>query len=194
MNIHQMQISYSSQEDRLVMNINSTEGEEMRLFLTRRIVVSFWDIINQTINHSLLNKPELNDIRKMASDPATTSESGKEPTPQQMQQEMAHQAEHQNIINESDYETPFSAGNKFPMGEVPILIEKITINVYENSNIALIFVSTDGQDINLNLNPQLLHNILDLLIRVMPSTEWNIGLMDNSNLLITEAKESLALH
>ncbi|WXU00268.1 MAG: hypothetical protein Ctma_0980 [Catillopecten margaritatus gill symbiont] len=193
MNIHQMQISYSSQEDRLVMSVNSVEGEEMRLFLTRRIVTSFWDILNQTINHSLLNKPELNDMEpsiptSMMVDP------DKEATPQQMQQQMEHQVEHQNIINESDYATPFNAGNKFPMGEAPILIEKITINVYENNNIALIFTGTDEQDINLNLNPQLLHNILDLLIRVMPSTEWNISLMDNSTLLITENKESLVLH
>ncbi len=193
MNIHQMQISYSNQEDRLVMNINSAEGEEIRLFLTRRIVVSFWDILNQTINHSLINKPDLNDMEKTPVVPITLA-SGKESTPQQMQQQMEHQAEHQNIINKSDYTTPFNTGNTFPIGETPILIDKITINVYENTNIALIFASADGQDINLNLNSQLLHNILDLLIRVMPSTEWDIGSMDGSGLLITEPQKGLALH
>jgi len=192
MNIHQMQISYSSQEDRLVMNINSVEGEEMRLFLTRRIVASFWDILNQTINHSLVDKPKLSDMKSESTQ--MMSEPGKELTPQQMQQEMERQVGHQNIINESDYETPFNAGNKFPMGEAPILIDKITINVYENSNITLIFANTASQEINLNLNFQLLHNILDLLIKVMPSTEWNIGSMGASNLFIAETQKSLALH
>jgi hypothetical protein len=42
------------------------------------------------------------------------------------------------------------------MGEVPILIAKITINTYENNNTTLIFESDNGQNINLNLDPQLL--------------------------------------
>jgi hypothetical protein len=39
-------------------------------------------------------------------------------------------------------------GNKFPMGEAPILIAKITINTYENNNTTLIFESDNGQNIN----------------------------------------------
>jgi hypothetical protein len=38
---------------------------------------------------------------------------GKEATLKQMEQ----QIHHQNIINESDYKTPFNTGDKFPMGE-----------------------------------------------------------------------------
>ncbi|BAS68219.1 hypothetical protein [Bathymodiolus septemdierum thioautotrophic gill symbiont] len=188
MNIHQIQISYSDQEDRLLMSINSTENEEMRLFLTRRIVTSFLDILNQTISHSLLNKPELNNMEKSACEP------DKELTPQQMQQQMAHQAKHQHIVDESDYATPFNTGNKFPMGEVPILVVKITINIHQDNNVSFVFVNTDGEDINFNLNPQLLHNILDLLAKVLPSTEWNIGLLDKNNLLIAESEKNLILH
>jgi hypothetical protein len=45
-------------------------------------------------------------------------------------------------------------------------VEKVTINVYENNNTALIFESNNGQNINLNLTPQLLLNLSDLLIRI----------------------------
>jgi hypothetical protein len=65
MNIHQMQISYSAQEDRIILNINSKENEEMRLLLTRRIVTSFWDILNRTITHTLTNEPKLNDMQEI---------------------------------------------------------------------------------------------------------------------------------
>jgi hypothetical protein len=41
---------------------------------------------------------------------------------------MEQQIHHQNIINESDYKTPFNTGDKFPMGEAPILVEKITFD------------------------------------------------------------------
>jgi tetratricopeptide (TPR) repeat protein len=73
-----------------------------------------------------------------------------------------------------DYKTPFNTGDKFPMGEAPILVEKITINTYENGNIVFIFESTHEKDMRLNLNLQILHNLSDLLARVMPITEWNI--------------------
>ncbi|MBA5249534.1 hypothetical protein MNB_SUP05-SYMBIONT-4-1382 [hydrothermal vent metagenome] len=188
MNIHQMQISYSPQEDRLILRINSKENEEMRLFFTRRIVTSFWDILNQTINHSLEHHPVLNDMDNASAD------LGNESARQQMQQQMQQQIHHQDIINESDYATPFNDGNKFPMGETPTLVEKITINAYENGNIKLIFVSDTDKNIDLNLNQSLLHNLSDLLSRVIPSTEWNIGLMGESNVFITEEKKNLSLH
>jgi hypothetical protein len=54
----------------------------------------------------------------------------KEATLKQMEQ----QIQYQDMIENSSHETPFNNGNKFPMGEVPILIAKITINTYENNN------------------------------------------------------------
>ena len=189
MNIHQMQISYSAQEDRIILNINSKENEEMRLLLTRRIVTSFWDILNRTITHTLTNEPKLNDMQEIpvASIPQNA---GKEATLKQMEQ----QIHHQNIINESDYKTPFNTGDTFPMGEAPILVEKITINTYENDNIVFIFESTHEKDMRLNLNLQILHNLSDLLARVMPITEWNIELTEGINALICENQNKLALH
>jgi hypothetical protein len=35
---------------------------------------------------------------------------------------MEQQIQHQDMIEKSDYETPFNNGNKFPMGETPILV------------------------------------------------------------------------
>lgn len=189
MNIHQMQISYSSQEDRLIMGINSKNNEEMRLFLTRRIVVSFWNILKQTIDHSLTRQPVLNDKPQ-----PTPVKSSTKLEKQSAHQKMQQQIQHQNIINNSDYDTPFTAGNKFPIGETPILVEKITINAYENDNITLIFTNAAKKEVNLSLNLQLLHNISDLLIKVMPNTGWGIELSDKSNLLILEEGNRSILH
>lgn len=188
MNIHQMQISYSHQEDRLILRINSKENEEMRLFLTRRIVTSFWDILNQTIEHSLQQQPALNDMDN------ASANLGSESAYQKMQQQMQQQIHHQDIINENDYATPFNDGNKFPMGETPTLVENITIHAYEDGNIKLIFASNTDKNIDLNLNQTLLHSLSDLLSKVIPSTEWNIGLVGESNVFITEEKKNLSLH
>jgi hypothetical protein len=80
------------------------------------------------------------------------------------------------------------------MGETPILVEKITINAYKNNNTTLIFEGDNEQNINLNLNPQLLLNLSNLLTKVMPSTDWNIGSIEKNNTLICENQNKLALH
>jgi hypothetical protein len=49
----------------------------------------------------------------------------KEATLKQMEQ----QIQYQDMIENSSHKTPFNNGNKFPMGEAPILIAKITINI-----------------------------------------------------------------
>ena len=107
---------------------------------------------------------------------------------------MEQQIQHQDMIEKSDYETPFNNGNKLPMGETPILVEKITINAYKNNNTTLIFEGDNEQNINLNLNPQLLLNLSNLLTKVMPSTDWNIGSIEKNNTLICENQNKLALH
>ena len=186
-------MSYSKQEDRIIMSINNKENEEIRLFLTRRIVTSFWDILNRTIDHTLVNKPKLNDMQKTPVTPTPPS-AGEKATPKQMKQQMEQQIHHQNIINKGDYKTPFNQGEKFPMSEAPILIKKITINTYENGNIVFVFGSVHGQDINLNLNLQILHSLSDLLTKVLPATEWNIGSMNETNMMIDEEKNNTVLH
>ncbi len=183
MNIHQMQMSYLTQEDRLILSINSQDKEEFRLFLTRRIIISFWDILNRTITHSLSTHTTPDDL-------LTIPESQQ----QQMEQKITQKIQHRHIIEKDDYETPFNNGNKFPMGEIPILVEKITVNVYENTKIVLIFESNQSQNISLNLTPQLLYNLSDLLIKVMPSTDWNINLVGENNILASENKDKSLLH
>lgn len=190
MNIYQVQMSYSAQEDRIIMSINSRANEEMRLFLTRRIVTLFWDIINRTIEHTLVNKPKLNDIQKIPVAPIPLS-TGKKETLKEIEQEIYHQ----NIINESNYTTPFNKGKKFPVGETPILVEKITINTYGNSNIVFVFESIQGKNISLNLNFQILHNLSDLLVKVMAVTDWNIASMNKINMMVVhEEKNNASLH
>jgi hypothetical protein len=97
MNIHQMQMSYLTQEDRLILSINSQDKEEFRLFLTRRIIISFWDILNRTITHSLSAHATPDDL-------LTIPESQK----QQMEQKITQQIQYRHIIEKDDYETPFN--------------------------------------------------------------------------------------
>lgn len=195
MNIYQIQIAYLDQEDRLVLSINSKENEEIRLFLTRRIVVIFLKMLNQTIEYVLNTKVELDDIKESEISDINIPKGvlGKA-AHQQMEKQMQNQMHHQNIVNESNYDTPFNSGDKFPIGESPVLVSKVTINIDKSDNIALILSATNNKDINLDINEQILHNLSDVLIKVMPVTNWNIGLTNTKGLLTTEEQSNLVLH
>ena len=47
MQIHQLSVSYQAEQDRLLLRVSSTGGEEMRLWLTRRLMLGFWPLISQ---------------------------------------------------------------------------------------------------------------------------------------------------
>jgi hypothetical protein len=44
MQIHQLQMSYSPEEDHIILRVVSSKSEEICLFLTRRLVNDFWTI------------------------------------------------------------------------------------------------------------------------------------------------------
>ena len=49
MQIHQMSVSYLPEQDRILMRINTMEGEETRLWLTRRLMVGLWPLLSKLL-------------------------------------------------------------------------------------------------------------------------------------------------
>ena len=54
MQIHQMSVTYLPEQDRILMRINTTEGEEMRMWLTRRLMVGLWPLLTKLLTEHLL--------------------------------------------------------------------------------------------------------------------------------------------
>ena len=54
MQIHQMSVTYMPEQDRILMRINTTEGEEMRMWLTRRLMVGLWPLLTKLLTEHLL--------------------------------------------------------------------------------------------------------------------------------------------
>ena len=54
MQIHQMSVSYLPEQDRILMRVNTVEGEEMRMWLTRRLMVGLWPLLSKLLTEHLL--------------------------------------------------------------------------------------------------------------------------------------------
>ena len=160
MQIHQMQMSYSGEEYRIILRVGGASHEEFSLFLTRRLVNMLWRILMQTIERQ--SEQVANDTKLAADIPAV--------------KEMQQEVQHQQMVEQTNYDKPFDKGQTFPIGEAPVLVSNITVNGDNTGATTFIFSNSEGVNITLNLNQQLLHNLCDLLIKIAPSTDWQLPL------------------
>ena len=178
MKIHQLQMRYSPKEDRIILHVVNRKSEEFRLFLTRRLVNDFWKILVSLMQRQ--SEPMLNDMQRVPEIPEV--------------KKIKQEIQHQQIIERGNYTTPFNKGKEYPLGKTPILTTKISINTNADNMALIVFSSANGKNINLKLNQELVHNLYELIAKILPSTNWGLVLEGMTNTAIIENKTSPVLH
>ena len=54
MKIHQLSVNYLAEQDRILMRVNTAASEEMRLWLTRRLMLGLWPLLTKLLTKHLL--------------------------------------------------------------------------------------------------------------------------------------------
>src|SRR6266568_9578510 len=54
MKIHQLSVTYVAEQDRILMRVNTAAAEEMRLWLTRRLMLGLWPLLSKLLTKHLL--------------------------------------------------------------------------------------------------------------------------------------------
>ena len=55
MKLHQLSVVYLAEQDRILVRANTSEAAEMRLWLTRRLMLGLWPLLTRMLNKHLLN-------------------------------------------------------------------------------------------------------------------------------------------
>ena len=97
MQIHQMSVTYLPEQDRILMRINTTEGEEMRMWLTRRLMVGLWPLLTKLLTEHLL---------KLES--AGASLAGANPELKKMLADFRKE----EFLQHADFDTPYEEGEQ----------------------------------------------------------------------------------
>lgn len=144
--LHQINISYIPVEDRLMMRINTRQGIEFRVWLTRKFT---------GILVGLLNK----EIEKLGGIPA-----------------LASTDETRNMFRQGAMEKPYEADKvvDYPLGQTGILAYKINYKLTSESTLALEILPEKGKGVNMNLNKSLLFMFYNLLTQACGQTEWKL--------------------
>ena len=164
MQIHQMSVTYLPEQDRILMRINTTEGEEMRLWLTRRLMVGLWPLLTKLLTEHLLKLEAAG-----ASLRAPTRNSRRcWPT----------------SARKSSCSTPTStrptrrASRSLPLGEEPLLVTDVDATPLANGPLRLNFNERppDGdakpRSFQMEMEPKLMQGLMHLLDQALPQSQW----------------------
>lgn len=144
--LHQINITYLPVEDRLMMRINTREGDEFRVWLTRRFTGILLDLL-------------LKEIDKHGGIPV-----------------LASTTETKNMFKQGAMEKPYENEKvmDFPLGETGILACKINYKTGPEGVLVLEILPGKGKGITLNMNKSLLFMFYNLLTQGCAQSAWRL--------------------
>lgn len=164
MKIHQFQASYLIEQDRVLVRFNTHSGEELRLWLTRRLVKNLFPHIIQAAT-TLPDAPA-----------QLTSHDGADHL-------ALAQFRKQESLQQADFNTPFKTeAAVLPMGAAPLLATTVHITPCEGGALRIGFEEkipdrAEMRSFEVTLDPPLLHGFMHLLELALQHADWGLQLV-----------------
>jgi hypothetical protein len=168
MNIHQLSVNYIGEQDRILVRINTTAGEELRLWFTRRLTLGLWPLINRIVAEHVV-KQEAAQSPGIAPLAAADDETKK----------MLADFKKEETLQKADFKTPYKEQPAaLPLGPEPLLVTEINITPLGTGQIQLNFQEKlpgmpQPRGFQMALEPQLTHGLMHLLERALSQSQWN---------------------
>lgn len=167
MNIHQLSVNYIQDQDRILARINTTAGEELRLWFTRRLTLGLMPALRRVV---ATHVAKMEAIQSPHISPTAAADA--------QTQQMLSDFKKEESLQKSDFKTPFKAeASTLPLGAEPLLVTEININPLSNGQLQLAFnekiaghEKTRGFQMGLEQN--LLHGFLHLLEKAVSQSQW----------------------
>jgi hypothetical protein len=153
--LHQMTVSYSAQEDRLLLRFGTTAHIEYRLWLTRRMLRLMWEILVGAVETS----PDI------------------AVQPEKRVRQAVMSMRHQEAVQDGDFSQKRDPEAKpLPQNERPFLVTAVKTNPAAKGHTQIVFKVEAGTDVQIVLNEKLIHALCHMLISGAEKAEWRLGL------------------
>ncbi|CAN5449231.1 hypothetical protein BH11PSE11_BH11PSE11_35460 [soil metagenome] len=163
MDLHQLQLTFHADEDRILLRASfkskSGELQEMRAWLTRRLIGNMWPGVVRSLESQVrLERPHA----AHASAEIVNLE---------------HHASVSEIKAKGNFSTPFeSTVGAFPADGAPMLVSAVRFTVNAGKPLRVNFTPAQGSGFEIAFSPTLLHGFCTLLQAAVRSAEWGIDL------------------
>lgn len=165
MRIHQLNIRYVNEQDRLLIRINTDGGQEVRLWLIRRLTLGLLPLLRRLVSE--------HDERVASADTNTA------PVQDPLVRQMLGEFKKAQALQKADFKTPFKEPSSEAASTAPLLIGEVVVNVLTSGNLQVVFRGLkDGaqrREIKLELDGQLLHGFMHLLELAFTNSQWSLS-------------------
>jgi hypothetical protein len=166
MNIHQLSVSYVPEQDRILARVNTTAGEEMRLWLTRRLMLGLWPLLDKMMTgHVLRLEPAASSLETAGAELKT----------------MLADFRKQEFLRTADFDTPYQDNQPtLPLGQEPLLVTDVDASPLPSGRLRLSFNendqarpdSTQRRHFQMEMEPRLLQGLMHLLEQAVVQSRW----------------------
>jgi hypothetical protein len=169
--LHQVHVEYEPAEDRILLKFNTMDRQELRLWLTRKFVKSFWDALQKLLESMGRAGAQSDpDLRKAMVG---------------LEQERAAPSERfaKDFADEA---------SSFPLGEQPVLVTGFSYKPAKRTAAPgrggsrgasgraahgrIAFETASGHEVGLPADATLLHSLSKMLIGINDRTGWDLRL------------------
>ena len=166
MRIHQLSFSHDREQDRILVRINSTEGDEFRLWLTRRLAIQLLPLLDKVLAEQLAKSGAPGVSHLIGADEDT--------------KRMMTEFQSTDAIKDADFSTPYdSAARNLPLGADPLLVTEVSFKPLRPELLEVLFVEgikrAPGQEprqLRLNLDMKLSHSFGHMLRGCLAKAQW----------------------
>ncbi len=154
MEIHQIQVQYSADEDRIILRLSTRKEQLFQFLITRRFIKSFWPALLKMMSTSISMTHYAAEAKQAVID-----------------------FEQEKVMATAKTEQPFSTHIKeYPLGKEPLLLSAVTHKKAKDGTPILGIHDSRGVGIELNSGHSLIHYLYNALQTINSETDWNLKL------------------
>ena len=164
MRIHQLSVTYLAEQDRILARVNTDASEEMRLWLTRRLMLGLWPLLSKLLTKHLLKLEPAGNTLEAADDDL---------------KKMLADFRKEEFLKQADFETPYKEKQQqlLPLGEEPLLVTDVDASPLANGRLRLSFNERmpgveEPRSFQMEMEPQLMQGLMHLLELALARSQW----------------------
>jgi hypothetical protein len=169
--IYQLSVNYIQEQDRILVRINTTAQEELRLWFTRRLTLGLMPMVQKQVAEWVANQ-------ETVKSPLTTTAA----TADAQTKAMLADFKREESLQKSDFQTAYKAPNALPLGAEPLLVTEISITPLPSGQLQISFnekLQSDNDQPHPNprgfrvaLEQKLVHGFVHLLQKAVDASQW----------------------
>lgn len=159
MDIHQASVLYNANADRLLLRVRTRDDRLFQAWLTRRMMTRLWAPLSDIVTKLQIAQ---------ASPQAHVMPEARE---------MVAQAARERTLAAADFKTPFVATvREQPLGDEPLLVTEAQLTRLPGDQLRLVLLDEARRHFTLQLNPQLVTGLQQLLQQALRQADWGLAL------------------